>query len=418
MRRPGSEPAEALSSRLRRKVTLLLIAGVSVGATGVILAITVTTLVAEQITGNPSRSGVPVAAAVLGTAAGTSLLSAAMNRWGRRAGLILFYFIAALGALIAFAATLASSYPLLVIGLFVTGVGNSSNALTRYVAADLQSPGRRATTLGWVVWAATVGAVLGPNLLEPTDRIGELLGLPSLAAAYLCAGALFAGSALFYVVFLRPDPSILVHAEVEDGRNPDASQPSRRRLFRLPQVRVAAVALVFGHVVMVLIMTMTPLYLKTAGYGLKAIGLVASAHLVGMFVLAPITGRLVDHFGTMPLIFLGQAILLLSVLGGLLMPPTPALIMTALFLLGLGWNFGYVAGSAGLAQGIQASDRPWLQGRVDSMVWIAAALASLASGLLFTTIGFAGLWMVGGVAVCIALSLISYIRIERRSRVA
>ena len=369
---------------------------------------TVTALVAEGITGDATWSGVPVAASILGTAAGTSLLSMAMVRWGRRSALAVFYITAAAGGFLACLATIVASLELLISGVFIVGVGNSANALTRYVAADLQTPERRATTVGWIVWAGTVGAVIGPNLLSPSDRAGILVGLPPLSGTYLVCALTFLGAATLYLVCLRPT-SLSPPAEVMEGPGPTADGLS---LFRIPQVQVSVIALVFGHVVMVLIMTMTPLHLKSASHGLEVIGLVASSHIVGMFLFAPLIGLLVDRLGTMPVIFSGQAILLLATLAGIVVPASsPVLTAATLFLLGFGWNLGFVAGSASLTRGIPATHRTLLQGRTDSMVWVSAAGASLLSSLLFSTVGFAGLSMVGAAAILVSLSTIAVRRL-------
>ncbi len=398
---------------LRRRSSLLLLAGVSIGSTALIISITVTALVAENITGNATLSGVPIAASVFGTAAGTSLLSLAMARWGRRRGLISFYAIGAIGAFGACVATVERSFPLLVGSLFVMGIGNSANALTRYVAAELQSPERRARMVGWIVWAGTIGAVVGPNLLSPADRVGVSLGLPELAGAYVVAVLAFVLASALYIVLLRPDPSLLSVPSDEESPGPGEAEGGIGRLLRLPRVQVSVIALVFGHVVMVLIMTMTPLFLKAAGHSLGVIGVVMSSHIVGMFLFAPITGILVDRLGAVRIIFAGQALLLLSALGGTIVPASSSLLVaTVLFLLGLGWNLGFVAGSASLTRGIPAHDRPLLQGRADSIVWVSAATASLLSSVLFSTIGFAGLSAVGAVAILVAATTIA---IRRRA---
>ena len=326
-----------------------------------------------------------------------------MTRWGRRWSLIVCYLIGAIGALIAVAATVMASLPLLCAGLFVVGVGNSANALTRYVAADLRAPARRATMVGWIVWAGTIGAVVGPNLLSPSDRAGVSVGLPPLlAVAYFLCLLVFVAAAALYIIFLRPAPSSLSVASETEAAITDATTPGAARR---PQVQIAVVALVFGRVVMVLIMTMTPLHLKAAGHSLDVIGLVASSHIVGMFLFAPLTGLLVDRLGAVPTIFAGQTVFLLAALGGLVVPVSrPLWIGAVLFFLGLGWNLGYVAGSASLTRGIPAAERPLLQGRVDSMVWVSAALASLLSSMLFSSIGFAGLCAVGAVAILVSSS--------------
>ena len=403
------EPLESQSlDTLRLRCSMLLLGGVSIGSTALIISMTVTALVAENVTGDATWSGVPVAVLVLGTAVGTWLLSMAMTRWGPRSSLAAFYVTAGGGAFIAFTATAMASLPLLIVGVFVVGVGNSANALTRYVAANLQTPERRATMLGWIVWAGTIGAVIGPNLLSPSDRAGVSFGLPPLAGAYLVSGLTFLGAAALYVFFLRPDPSLLSVASEAETAAPTKIATGTAQLFRPPHVQVSIVALVFGHVVMVLIMTMTPLHLKAAGHGLDVIGLVASSHIVGMFLFAPLAGLLVDRIGSLRIIFAGQALLLLSTLGGMVVPSSRALWVGAtLFLLGLGWNLGFVAGSSNLTRDIPTADRALLQDRTDPMVWLSAAAASLLSSVLFSTVGFAGLSAVGAVTVLVASSTIA-----------
>jgi MFS family permease len=407
MRQEQPTDSDRLES-LRRRISLLLLAGVSVGTTALIISMTVTTLAAEAISGSAGWSGVPVATSVLGTAAGTSLLSMAMTRWGRREGLLLFYTLGASGALIACVATVLASLPLLIGSLFVVGLGNSANALTRYVAADLQAPHRRATMVGWIVWAGTLGAVAGPNLLAPADRLGVAIALPPLAGAYLLSALLFASAVAFYGWLLRPDPAALVVPSTSEPRSGLPGAQGVGRLYATARVQVSVVTLVFGHAVMVLIMTMTPLHLRAAGHGLGVIGGVASAHIVGMFLFAPLVGLLVDRLGAVPMIFSGQGLLLLAAVGGLVVPGSrPSLVAATLFLLGLGWSCGYVAGSAHLTRGIAVEERAVLQGRTDSMVWVAAATASLLSSVLFSTIGFAGLCAVGVTAIALSATTIA-----------
>jgi predicted MFS family arabinose efflux permease len=201
-------------------------------------------------------------------------------------------------------------------------------------------------------------------------------------------------AALLYTLFLRPDPSTLVHLE---GSSEEPKPEVRfSRLFRQPNVRIALAALVVGQVVMILIMTMTPLYLKLVGHGLGAIGLVMSSHIVGMFVLSPLTGRLVDRWGRLPVILTGQAALLVAALSALLAPATAVgFVAAALFLLGWGWNLGFVAGSALLSSGIARHHRARLQGVTDSLIWSSAALASAISGLVLAAYGYDALCLTG-----------------------
>jgi len=381
-------------NHLRNRSTALLLAGVGLGNIGLITAITVSTLAAEEISRNSTWSGMPSALTILGTAIGTTVLAESMQRWGRRNGLVGGYLLAIFGAILAVFALLRGSMGLLLLATFAIGVGRSGDALTRYLVADLHPLWRRASAISWVVWMGTVGAVLGPNSLEPAGRLAARFGLPDLSGAFLVTVLTYGLAAVGYVVLLRPDPSALVIDEAPDDRS--ETQVRLGSLFLRGNVRVALAVLVVGQMVMVLIMTMTPLYLKLAGHGLGSIGLVVSSHIVGMFVFSPLTGRLVDRWGRVPVILIGQAILLVSAVSALMAPSASVgLVSAALFLLGLGWNLGFVAGSALLSSGIELRKRARLQGVTDSLIWFSAALASAASGIVLSVLGYDALCVIG-----------------------
>lgn len=342
---------------------------------------------------------------ILGTALGTTLLAEAMQRWGRRNGLVCGYVMATVGAIVAVAAVLRGSLPLLVVGMFTIGLGRSGDGLSRYLVADLYPVERRATVIGWMVWVGTIGAVLGPNSLGVSGRIAENLGFPRLSGAFMVTLLAYGLVALCYTLFLRPDPSTLIYEE--NPADESKERLSLSRLFQPPRVRVALAVLVAGHVVMVLIMTMTPLHLKQAGHGLGAIGLVMSSHIVGMFVLSPLTGRLVDSWGRRPVVLVGQVTLLVSTVAAFLAPATQVgLVAGALFLLGLGWNLGFVAGSALLSSGLELRHRARLQGITDSLIWSSAALASAISGLVLSSLGYDALCLIGALLLVIPAAVI------------
>ncbi len=389
----------------RRRATVFLLAGVGTCTLGYISAITVTALVAEAISGAATWAGAPVAAAVLGTATGAPLLSAAMRSWGRRRGLVGAYCLFALGGAAAVAAVAREGFVLLLLALFVLGLGNSGNALTRYLVADLHTLERRGLMLSLAVWTGTLGAVVGPNLLAPAGQAAELLGLPRLSGPYLVALGLAVCVASFYFWALRPDPlELVIDSEDEDGQ----LQGGRlREVLRTAPVQVALTAMVVGHVAMVLIMTMTPVYLGHAGHDLGGIGLVMSAHIFGMFVFSPLTGRAADLFGPVRVLVVAQGLLLAAAaLGATSSATSLSAMMFALFLLGLGWNCGFVAGSALLTTGLSLTLRSRLQGYTDATVWLSAASASLASSLLFAGSGYRGLCLAGGALVVVPLAVI------------
>lgn len=386
----------------RRRILWSLVAGVGLGSTGYIAAVTVATIVASDLAGTSAWAGVPGAAVVLGSAAGSTLLSGLMVRRGRRTGLTLGYVVGAGGALLAAVAVVVRSFPLLLIATFLMGFANSSNQLSRYTAADMFSPARRASAIGIVVWGATIGAIIGPNLISLADDAATSIGLPALSGAYLilvlfvgCAAALSFGT-------LRPDPYRLAD---ESSRRSPGIQPtpaSVGELFRRPTVAAAVIALVVGQVVMVLIMTMTPLHMTEHGHDLGAVGLVISAHTVGMYALSPVSGRLTDHFGSLPVIFLGLATLAVAAAMAAASPADGGvLLFVALFLLGYGWNLGFVAGSALLASGLELHERTRLEGVTDSLIWGSAAAASLTSGIVMAAGSFAALGLLSLALVAI-----------------
>jgi MFS family permease len=408
-------PASELS-RLRRRTVWSLVAGVALGSIGHIAAVTVATIVAQEISGSTATSGTPGATVVFGAAIGAFTLAPIMVRRGRRFGLAMGYAVGVLGAVVATIAIIASSLPILLVGTLLIGFGNASNQLSRYVAADLYPADRRASAIGTVVWGATVGAIVGPNLAAPAAAFAASFGLPDLAGAYFVPIIFVGAAAILTEVALRPDPY-----ELADGSS-RLDHPDRERdiatslsvVMRRPNVPVAIVALITVQVVMVLIMTMTPLHMTDHGHDLAAVGIVISGHTFGMFGLSPISGRLTDRFGSVPVILSGLAVTAAaSVLAAVAPPDGGTILFIALFLLGYGWNLGYVAGSALLTQDLTLAERTRIQGLTDALIWSSAAAASLGSGFVVAAAGYATLGLLGAALVIVPVMLV----LARRSAV-
>ncbi|MEJ7803788.1 MAG: MFS transporter, partial [Candidatus Limnocylindria bacterium] len=383
---------------LRRRTVGVLFAGVALGSTGHIAALTVTSIVALELNGDRSLAGLPAAAVVFGAAVGATILGWVMGRWGRRPGIAGGYLVGVIGALVAVAGIVAGSFPVLLLGSLAVGFGNSSNQLSRYAAADMYPAKRRASAIGMVVWAATVGAVIGPNLIGISGDIAVSVGLPRLSGPYLVPIVLVGLAALLSAFLLRPDPRDLADESADGhGQRPPAHVGA---VLRRPTVAMAVMALVAGQFVMVLIMTMTPLHMTDHGHDLSAVGIVISAHIFGMFALAPISGRLTDRFGSVPIIFAGLATILASAILSALAPADEQLVLLlALFLLGWGWNLGFVAGSTMLTGGVSRTERARIQGVSDALIWSTSAMASLGSGFVVGAWGFATGGMFGAVLV-------------------
>lgn len=372
-----------------RRLSWTVFVSVALGMVALYAAFTAAPLVAEDITGARTWSGLPGAAAILGTAAGTAGLSAVMSRRGRRPGLVLGWTVGALGAVAAILAIQTASLPLLIAAMVILGIGHGANQLARFAAADPHPVERRGTVLSLVVWAGTVGAVAGPNVLDPTGPIAEGMGLVPLTGGYITALTAFALAGAITLVTLRPDPADL--AEVTPGSAGSQERGWDRRTV------VAVGALVTAQFVMVLIMTMTPVHIRGHEHGLVAVGAVMSAHFAGMFALAPIAGRASDRFGPLRVALTGLILVVLSGVLAALSPPASVLTLgVALLILGLGWSAAFVASSTLLTR-----TSVTLQGRADAMGWAFAALASVSSGVLIGAVGYVAMCLIG---VTIALS--------------
>jgi MFS family permease len=411
---PTARSARELASA-RGRARWTLVTAVALGSTGYIAAVTVATIVARDLLGSETWAGLPGAGIVLGAAAGAVVLSTLMAARGRRAGLVAGYASAIVGSIIATAAVISQSFPLLLVGVVLIGLGNAANQLSRYAAADMVPPERRASAIGFVVWGSTVGSVAGPTLVPVAGRLAAQAGLPELAGPYLLPAVFAAIAGVLVFVLLRPDPyeladdSTLVTAE---AGAPPAATPMAA-ILRRPGVVAAIVALVVSQLVMVLIMTMTPLHMTEHGSDLAAVGIVISAHTLGMFALSPLSGRLTDRLGPVPTIFLGTSILAASSLLAAVAPPAGGVaLLLALFLLGWGWNLGFVAGSALLSEQVEIHERTRVQGAADALIWSSSAAASLGSGVIMAAAGYAALGVLGAGMVVIPILVL---RANRRS---
>ena len=382
--------------RARRRLTATLFTGNTLSSTSFILAITVATLAAANLTGNPNLAGVPSAASTLGAALGASVLAAISTRFGRRRPFIVWFLVAVLGAVMAAASLEARSFVLLVFGAFVIGFGRSVDQVARFAAADMRPAERRGSAIALIVWAATVGSVVGPLLLEPSAAAARSVGLESLAGAYGFAAIGFLTAAVLLAVFLRPDPLSLSVADAPGDDGAVATSAPIRDLVRRPTVQLALSAMLTSQLVMVLVMTMTPLHIEVAGGTLGIIGWVMMAHTLGMFALSPITGRLVDRIGPRRMIIVGVSVLAFACgFAATAADAETPILLVSLFLLGLGWNFGFVAGSAELQVGLGIGERVRLQGVADAITWISGGVGALSSGFILGAFSYPVLAVIG-----------------------
>ena len=346
--------------------------------------------------------------------AASALAAVPISRWmvrrGRRPGLALGYALAALGSLLVVVAAVASSLVVLLVGIALFGLGNTSNLLARFAAADLAPPERRGRAIATVLLATTFGAVLGPNLAGPSDDLGALVGLPPLAGPFALCVVAYTLGALVVFGLLRPDPLLAAHGRAGGaapaGVAPGISLRASARALTAGRARAGLAAMVVANLVMVAIMTMTPVHLVDHGHSLAVVGFVISAHVAGMFLPSPVTGWLCDRVGRLPVLAAGGVVLAAA---GLLAAGADAqsdgTIAFALALLGVGWNLGLIDGSVLLTDAVPLPDRPQAQGAADLAMGAVGALGSVLSGPALAFGGFALLGL-SGTALALALLVI------------
>ncbi len=372
--------------------TAQLLSGIGSGA-----SLSVGSLLAVQLSGSNAWAGSVTTTMTLGAAAAALPLAGLAGRRGRRVSLVTGLLAAMAGALLVIVSTVTGSFPVLLLAAALLGLGTAANLQARFAAVDLADPEHRGRSLAIVVWAVTIGAVAGPNLIRPGALVGEALGLPALAGPFVFSAAGLALAALLLLIGLRPDPLLLAARLRAGGQRPPAAAPpaattpppaapasgttgARRRhglrhglraIRASPRAGLALLAVIAAHGCMAAVMSMTPLHLQLltegpladmpAGHAhaastdvLVLIGFTISLHIAGMYALSPVMGWLTDKAGRLPVILLGHGLILLSVLVAGFGQAAPALVTVGLVLLGLGWSAATIAGSTLLAESVGA----------------------------------------------------------------
>lgn len=402
----------------------VLVTSQVLGGVGLATGFAVGALLAEQVTGSASLSGLAQTAGVLGGALAAVPLAALSMRRGRRWGLSTGYALAAAGGVVIVASAAIGMFLLLLAGMALFGAGQASTMQARYAATDLAAPDRRGRALSTVVWATTLGAVLGPTLAEPAGNSVAALPVPALAGPFAWSCLAFLAAAVSVALLLRPDPLVVAREVAQQPADPVSRGFGLRRVVVAvrgsPSAVLALTGIVCAHAVMIAVMSMTPVHLGHGGATLRVIGIVFSVHIAGMFAFSPVVGWLVDRLGRVPVLLAGCGMLLVSLLvAGPAAGHESSQVGVGLFLLGLGWSFCVVAGSTLLTDSVDVDVRPAVQGAADLVMGLGGAAAGGLAGLVVGTAGYGALAAVSSLAVLPVLVSWGYsLRNRERDRAA
>jgi MFS family permease len=387
--------------QLYKRTLIVVVISQIFGGAGLAAGVTVGALLAQNMLGTDSVTGIPTALFTLGSAGAALLVGRFSQRFGRRTGLAVGFFAGGIGAIGVVISALMNSILLLFTSLLIYGAGTATNLQARYAGTDLASSTQRAKAISIGMVSTTFGAVAGPNLVDVMGEFAISIGIPTLAGPFILAAAAYILAGLVLFILLRPDPFIVAKA-ITDANRTTSNLPLGENSKLLPINRrgifAGAAVMVLTQFVMMAIMTMTPIHMGHHGHGLNEVGLVIGFHIGAMFLPSLITGFLVDKVGRAVMAISSGITLLVS---GILAAMGPAdsmgVLITALALLGLGWNFGLISGTAILVDSTPPSTRAKTQGSVDVLIALSGALGGGLSGIVVAHSSYAGLSIAGSV---------------------
>jgi MFS family permease len=373
----------------RRSALVLAAANAILGSAGPI-AISVGGLAGSYLLAvDKSLATAPVTGFNVGVALAALPAAALVRAVGQKHGFIAGTVLTGLGGLVATSALFAGAFWLFVAGLLLIGAGNGFVQQFRFAAADNAGPAYKARAISFVLAGGIVTALVGPQIVIHTDD--------------LFAPVMFAGSFAAVVVLALAGAIILSLLPASGGQTPTRSvapEPARPLLVIVMQPRfsVALVCAVCSFALMSFVMTGAPLAMVGCGHTQDDATLGISWHVMAMFGPSFVTGRLINRFGAEPILALGLMLLLCCAavaLSGLAIWQ----FWTALILLGLGWNFGFIGATTMVAASYRPSEKGKAQGFHDFVLFGSVAFASLMSGAVYNAWGWAMLnWVIVPVA--------------------
>ncbi len=402
-------PVPDATAAIQRRTIRILVLSQIFGGAGLGAGVAVGALLAEDMLGSTSLAGLPSALFALGAAGSALVVGRVSQRSGRRLGLTAGYLGSVIGSIGIVLAAVIGSPALLMLGLFLYGAGSATNLQARYAGTDLVGAAHRGRAVSTVLVATTLGAVIGPNLVDVTGGFARSVGVPELSGPFILAGSAYGVAALILFLFLRPDPLLTARSLVPVApgqRAAEVATATSEPVAWTDTLRLGALTMIVTQVVMVGIMTMTPIHMRDNGHGLADTGLVISIHIASMYLPSPLSGWLADRFGRPPVIMAAGVVLLAA---GLVAATAPAdslaTLALALGLLGLGWNLGLISGTTLVTDGTPLASRARTQGSVDLAVALAGSGGGILSGIVVNATSFEALSVAGGLLALMLVPL-------------
>ncbi|ARB39283.1 MFS transporter [Bacillus subtilis] len=383
------------------------------GGAGLAAGVTVGALIAQQMLGTDAFAGLPSALFTLGSAGSALIVGRLSQRYGRRTGLSGGFMIGGLGAIGVIMAAIINSIFLLFISLLIYGAGTATNLQARYAGTDLANHKQRATAVSITMVFTTFGAVAGPSLVNVMGDFALSIGVPSLAGPFILAAAAYMLAGVVLFIMLRPDP--LVIARTIEAANEEPGDKGHLAATEHTEnkkgIIVGATVMVLTQIVMVAIMTMTPVHMRHHGHDLGAVGLVIGFHIGAMYLPSLVTGVLVDRLGrTAMAISSGTTLLLAGVIAAFAPGDSMVLLVIALSLLGLGWNFGLISGTALIVDSTDTATRAKTQGTVDVLIALSGAAGGALSGMIVAGSSYLALSFAGGMLSLLLIPVVVWFR--------
>ncbi len=365
-------------------------------------AIALNGLVGYALAPDKALATLPVTGWVVGGAISTLPMSLLMKRLGRRAGFTVGALIGMIGAALCSFALVQGDFWLFCLGTMVFGVYNAVAQYYRFAAADAVAAELKPKAISLVLAGGLVGGIIGPEVSKHTIELFE--------TRYL-------GAYLSLIGFLVLVTGVLQLLRIPSPAGDDHKAPARplREIIAQPVFIVAAAGAAIGYGVMNLLMTATPLAMRLCGHPYPAAATVIGWHVIGMFGPSFFTGNLIRRFGVLQVMAAGALLMYVVVaiaLSGISVPH----FWFALVLLGIGWNFLYIGGTALLTEASSHSERAKTQGANDSIIFLTMMLSSFASGVLIDAKGWEVLNWLALPFITVAAAAVLWLLARRRAR--